>query len=104
MKTIYHTITAVIFSCIFSLLPLHAQEKREIELTAQEILARVDRILDYPQGLIRGKMVHITPDGRSKVIELVGSITEDDYLFKFISKILNRVNIKSFFIYFIFRY
>ncbi len=86
MKAIYFTILTVIFLWIFSAAPLHAQGEREIELTAQEILARVDRILNYPEGLIKGKMVHITPDGRSKVIELVGSISEEDYLFKFISK------------------
>ncbi len=85
MRTLHLKIVVIICLCAF-LLPLHSQEKREIELTAQEILARVDRILDYPQGLIKGKMVHITPDGRSKVIELVGSITEEDYLFKFNSK------------------
>ncbi len=71
---------------LFTTASLESQEKREIELTAQEILARVDNILDYPEGLLKGKLIHITPDGRSKVIDLVGSISEDDYLFKFISR------------------
>mgnify|MGYP001106435209 CR=1 FL=1 len=63
--------------------PAHvsSQASREIELTAQEILARVDRILEYPQGLMKGKLMHITPDGRSSVTTLAASIAERDFLF-----------------------
>jgi hypothetical protein len=57
------------------------QANREIELTAQEILARVDRILEYPLGLMKGKLMHITPDGRSSVTTITASIAERDYLF-----------------------
>jgi len=62
---------------------LPAQEKREIELTAQEILARVDRVLDYPGGLIRGRMMHISPDGTSSVINLKAMVSGGDWLFVF---------------------
>jgi outer membrane lipoprotein-sorting protein len=65
--------------------PIHSQEKREIELTAQEILARVDRVMDYQMGRFKGKMMHILPDGRSFLINFVASISESDYLFKFSS-------------------
>lgn len=75
-----------IILCILVIpLPLNAQVETKIELTAQEILARVDRIFDYPEGLIKGKMVHITPDGRTREIDLTASITPEDYLFRFSS-------------------
>lgn len=60
---------------------LAPQGTREIELTAQEIIARVDRILDYPAGLMKGKLMHITPDGRSSVNTVTASVAERDYLF-----------------------
>ncbi len=60
-----------------------AQERREIELTAQEIVARVDRILTYPRGQIKGRLMHILPDGASTVINLTGLIDENDFLFTF---------------------
>lgn len=60
-----------------------AQERREIELTAQEIVARVDRILTYPRGELKGKLLHILPDGTSTVINLKGLIAESDFLFTF---------------------
>ena len=46
-------------------LPVAAQDNREIELTAQEMLARADAILNYPQGLIKGSLMHIYPDGKN---------------------------------------
>lgn len=76
----YVIVTVVLFS------GLHlgnAQEKREVELTAQEILARVDRVMDYQKGLLKGKMMHIMPDGSSFLINFVGHVSEGDYLFKF---------------------
>ena len=66
--------------------PLHAQEGREIELTAQEILARVDRFFEYPRGMMKGKLLHILPDGRSNVINFVVNRLENDYLCVFGSK------------------
>lgn len=74
----------LITAMIFLLLPalLTAQEERKIELTAQEILARVDRVLAYPRGLMKGKFMHIMPDGKSGVINLTGYVADDNSLFK----------------------
>lgn len=83
-KTLTYCI-ALLFICIGLSNPMYPQEKREIELTAQEILARVDRIMDYQKGKFKGKMMHILPDGRSFLINFVASISESDYLFKFSS-------------------
>jgi outer membrane lipoprotein-sorting protein len=83
-KMLKYCITLLYLSIVL-LNPIHSQEKREIELTAQEILARVDRIMDYQQGNLKGKMMHILPDGRSFLINFVASISESDYLFKFSS-------------------
>lgn len=66
--------------------PLFPQQKREIELTAQEILARVDRVLGYPRGLLKGKLMHILPDGTSSLVYISGKIAESDFLFSFSSR------------------
>jgi hypothetical protein len=71
---------------VFLFQPGHGQEEREIELTAQGILARVDRVMDYPLGLLRGRMKHIKPDGESFTTDVTGRITRDDFLFVFSSK------------------
>ncbi len=63
--------------------PLAAQEERKIELSAQEILARVDRVLDYPNGVVRGKMVHILPTGQSHKVDFVAYVQDDNSLFTF---------------------
>ena len=60
-----------------------SQEKREVELTAQEIVARVDRIMNYPVGLIKGRMLHVSPDGKSSAIDFVANTTDTDFLFTF---------------------
>jgi len=60
-----------------------SQEEREIEITAQGILAKVDKVLEYPKGLIRGSLKHVTPDGKSYTIDLTGYISKEDFLFKF---------------------
>jgi outer membrane lipoprotein-sorting protein len=67
------------------LLPVHlkAQGQREIEITAQQILARVDEVLQYPKGLLKGALMHIYPDGRSFRIAIKASITDEDFLFEF---------------------
>ena len=62
------------------------QQDTRIELTAQGILARVDMLLEYPKGIIRGKIKHIYPDGRSISIKLSGYISTEDFLFKFSSR------------------
>lgn len=70
---------------ILMLIPLWsaAQEKRKIELTAQGILARVDRVLAYPDGEINGRMKHIRPDGQSYTINVKAYIARGDFLFTF---------------------
>jgi hypothetical protein len=55
----------------------------EVEITAQAILARVDSIMQYPPGELRGRMKHISPDGKSYTIDFRGSISRTDYLFRF---------------------
>ena len=86
MKIINHIIIVLIIFCASGNGPAYPQNDRRIELTAQEIVARADRVLNYPKGLIKGKIIHITPDGASNIIEVVGSVSEEDYLFKFATK------------------
>lgn len=76
---------ATAIALILMLIPLcsAAQEKRKIELTAQGILARVDRVLAYPEGQIDGRMKHIRPDGQSFTINLKAFISRGDFLFTF---------------------
>jgi hypothetical protein len=62
---------------------LHPQRSDTVEMTAQTILARVDRIMQYPAGEIHGKMKHIYPDGKSFEIDFKGCITTSDFLFSF---------------------
>lgn len=64
----------------------YSQGKRKIELTAQGILARVDRVLQYPDGQIRGRMKHIRPDGNSFTLNIKAAIARDDFLFTFNSR------------------
>ncbi len=71
---------------VLSTFPLEAQDEREIEVTAQSILARVDQVMEYPRGLIRGRMKHIHPDGKSYTIEITGKVASEDSLFVFSSK------------------
>ncbi len=59
-----------------------SQENREIELTAQGILARVDNIMAYPEGMIKGKIKHIRPTGESFSFMLTGYIDKEDFLFR----------------------
>jgi hypothetical protein len=63
-----------------------SQEDRKIELNAQGILARVDRIFEYPKGLVKGIMKHIKPDGTATTINFTGCISNEDYLFTFSSR------------------
>ncbi len=65
--------------------PLGSVEERKIELTAQGILSRVDRIMEYPQGVVRGLLKHITPDGKSYMVQFTGNIAKEDFLFLFSS-------------------
>ncbi len=74
-------ITCIIAVCSSAL--VRAQQQRKIELTAQEIVARVDRILQYPRGILKGRLTHILPDGTSSLINFTGNIAENDFLFTF---------------------
>jgi hypothetical protein len=66
--------------------PAGSQENRKIELNAQGILARVDKIFKYPRGQVRGLMKHIRPDGTASTINFTGCISQEDYLFTFSSR------------------
>ena len=79
---------AALAACALTLLAsagtgLHAQEERRVELTAQEMLARADRVLDYPAGIIRGRLMHIMPNGKTYKIDVTGCIDKSDYLFTY---------------------
>lgn len=62
-----------------------AQDTRIVEITAQEILARVDDVMAYPSGKLEGKLMHIFPDGRSVTRDILGYIDKDNSLFTFSS-------------------
>ena len=62
---------------------IHPQSNDSVEINAQTILARVDRIMQYPSGEIQGKMKHIYPDGKSFEIDFKGCISATDFLFSF---------------------
>lgn len=64
---------------------VQAQDKESVEITAQSILARVDRIMQYPEGEITGRMKHILPDGNSYTVDFKGNIRKNDFLFNFSS-------------------
>jgi len=61
----------------------YSQKKDTVEITAQSILARVDRIIQYPEGEIQGRMKHISPDGKSFDVDFKGNISRNDFLFFF---------------------
>lgn len=74
----------ILFAVIFQG-TLQPQEKESIEITAQSILARVDRIMQYPAGELQGRLKHIFPDGNSFTVDFRGKITRNDFLFHFSS-------------------
>lgn len=63
--------------------PLYPQTERKVELTAQEMLARADRVLEYPAGIMRGRLMHITPSGKTHKVDVTGYIDRADFLFSF---------------------
>ena len=71
----------VLLAVLFSFPSAFSQEKRTVELTAQEILARADALLRYPKGMLSGSITHIYPNGKSFNVILKGSISDDDFLF-----------------------
>jgi len=68
---------------VASSVSLRAQSADEVELNAQSILARVDRIMDYPAGEIEGVLKHIQPDGVARSISFSGKISRENFLFVF---------------------
>ncbi len=83
-----------------------AQAEREVELTAQEILARVDRIMEYPDGILKGYMMHITPDGSAQKLQITGYIQKNQFLFDIIKpargsiqKVLYRIGGEDLWVY-----
>jgi len=71
-----------LFFCL-STFNLSAQDSRQIEISAQEILARVDRVMQYPDGELKGSLMHILPTGKSTAIKLKALATKEDYIFQF---------------------
>ncbi len=61
----------------------YSQDAREIELKAQEILARVDLVMQYPDGILKGNISHIFPDGKSFNSDLELMALKDNFLFVF---------------------
>ena len=71
----------LLLSVSFQFSRAFSQEKRIVELTAQEILARADSLLRYPKGVLSGSITHIYPNGKSFNVVLKGNISDDDFLF-----------------------
>jgi hypothetical protein len=61
-------------------------QERKIELNAQAILARVDRILAYPQGQIRGRIKHVKPNGSTYSLDVTAYVAKSDFLFIYSSR------------------
>ncbi len=59
---------------------------RDTELTAKEILARVDKIFQYPRGLLKGAIMHVYPSGKKFTLQIKANIAEEDFLFVFSNK------------------
>ena len=72
-----------IISLLILILPVlnYQQDSREIELLAQEILSRVDEIMRYPEGELKGKILHLFPGGKSFSFRINGKISKEDFLF-----------------------
>jgi hypothetical protein len=80
------TVSCILFTVFAFNTNSVSQEDRKIELNAQGILARVDKIFEYPQGLLKGIIKHIKPDGTAVTINFTGCISPEDYLFTFSSR------------------
>lgn len=75
------TISIIISLLVIVQLPAFSQKKDTVEITALGILASVDRIMQYPEGEIQGRIKHIQPDGKSFDIDFKGNISRNDFLF-----------------------
>lgn len=84
-KIYYYRTLSLLFTVLISIyLSGNAlgQEEREVELTAQEMLARVDAMLKYPAGILKGTLLHIQPNGSTRRIQLKAFIQDSNYLFR----------------------
>ena len=72
----------LMLSLLICLTAEEGSSQRRVELTAQEILGRVDNILNYPSGLMKGTMIHVLPTGKSYTIYITASVTDTDFLFE----------------------
>jgi hypothetical protein len=76
----------VIMISVFITLHVSPEEKRTVELSAQEVAARVDAAMAYPDGKMTGIMVHKRPDGPGHDVQVVAVVNKTDYLFMVLSK------------------
>jgi len=83
LSRIFFKVGILFIVCLYT--SSYSQE-RKIELNAQAILARVDRILEYPAGQARGRIKHVKPDGSSYSLNITAYITKNDFLFIFNSR------------------
>ncbi|MDY6968620.1 MAG: outer membrane lipoprotein-sorting protein [Spirochaetota bacterium] len=84
-KIIYSLFLILLLQNSFYLI-LYAETRINQELPLYEIVNGVNKILSYPKGEISGRMLHLTPQGESRLITITALISDDDYLFKFRSK------------------
>ncbi len=63
-----------------------SQGARDAKLTANEIMSRLDRTVEYPQGEIWGVIKHIEPNGATLSIDFNAKIQGSNSLFTFKSK------------------
>ncbi len=78
------SITIALVGVLLSAIPLLRVEGKGVE--AKEILARVDSVIDYPKGIVKGKIIHSHLDGKSFFIDIVGYISDSEYLFSLSSR------------------
>lgn len=76
---IFLTIIGFTFFCFITF----SQETRNVEINAKEVLARVDQFLNYPQGLLRGSILHRNMKGESYSANLELMVKGDNSLFVF---------------------
>jgi len=79
------TASFFIFLMVLTWDRVFTQGTDKVEITANSILARVDRIMQYPEGELKGRIKHIFPEGNSVDIDFKGSIARNDFLFRFSS-------------------
>jgi outer membrane lipoprotein-sorting protein len=71
----------LLFILILHYNPVRAQDRRKIELNAQALLAKVDRLPEYPRGELQGSLNFRNSSGETLRVQLRGSISKGNYLF-----------------------